>query len=117
MKVKAMEVSAERWDDVLSVRVEGRIDGANARQFEETIRSVIEVSDRAVILDFELLVYISSSGLRAVLMTAKSLWRQDIGFALCSPPNVVRAAFQTSGFDKIMAIHPTRADALASFGR
>ncbi|MDE0409369.1 MAG: STAS domain-containing protein [Alphaproteobacteria bacterium] len=110
-----MEMSAERRDAVLSVRVEGRIDGANARQFEETIRSAIEVSDRAVILDFELLVFISSAGLRAVLMTAKSLWRRDIGFALCSPPDVVRAAFRTSGFDKIIAIHPTRAAAQAAF--
>ena len=112
-----MEVSAERRDAVLSVRVEGRIDGANVRQFEESIRRAIEDSDRAVILDFEQLVYISSAGLRAVLMTAKSVWRRDIGFALCSPPDVVRAAFKTSGFDKIIAIHPTRAEALAAFQR
>ena len=70
-----MDVSAERQDGVLSVRVEGRIDGANARQFEEAVRTAIEDGDRAVILDFEQLVYISSAGLRAVLMTAKSMYQ------------------------------------------
>ena len=112
-----MEVSAERQDGVLSVRVEGRIDGTNVRQFEETIRTAIEDGDRAVIMDFEQLVYISSSGLRAVLMTAKSLRRRDIGFVLCSLPGVVRAAFKTSGFDNIITIHPSKDDALAAFGR
>ena len=112
-----MDVSAERQDGVLCVRAEGRIDGANARQFEETVRTAIEDGDRAVILDFEQLVYIGSAGLRAVLMTAKSMYRHDVGFALCCLTDVVRAAFATSGFDKIIAIHTTRADALAAFGR
>ena len=112
-----MEVSADREDGILSVRVQGRIDGANVRQFMETVRCATEDGDRAVIMDFERLVYISSSGLRAVLMTAKSLRSRDVGFALCSLSAVVRAAFGTSGFDRIIAIHPTRADALAALDR
>ena len=95
----------------------GRIDGTNVRLFEETIRRAIEEDDRAVIMDFGQLVYISSSGLRAVLMTAKSLRTRDVGFALCCLPGVVRAAFKTSGFDKIITIHPTKDDALATFDR
>ena len=57
-----MDVTTERRDSVLSARVGGRIDGANAYEFEETIRGVIEESDRAVIMDFEKLSYISSRG-------------------------------------------------------
>ena len=109
-----MNVTAERQDGILSARVTGRIDAGNVREFEETIRTAIEDGDRAVILDFEKLVYISSAGLRAVLMTAKNLWSRDATFALCSLPDVVRAVFQVSGFDRIIAIHPTRAEALAA---
>ena len=109
-----MEVVAERRNGVLSMHVKGRIDSANARQFEETVRSAIDDGDRAVIMDFERLVYISSAGLRAVLLAAKSLWSRDATFALCSLPDVVRAAFGTSGFDKIITIHPDRTAALAS---
>ena len=109
-----MELTTERHDGVLSARIVGRVDSTNAREFEEAIRTVIEDGDRAVILDFEKLVYISSAGLRAVLMTAKNLWKQDSTFALCSLSEVVREVFQVSGFDKIITIHPTREEALAS---
>ena len=110
----AIEVTTERHAGVLSIRVGGRTDGANARRFEETIRNAIEDGDSAAIVDFERLVYIRSAGLRAVLMTAKGLWRRDARLALCSAQDVLRAAFAMSGFDKIVAIHRTRADALAA---
>ena len=109
-----MDVTTERQDGVLSARVEGRIDGANAVEFEEAIRTAIEESDRAVIMDFEALLYISSVGLRAILLTAKSLWSRDAKFALCSLSGQIREVFEVSGFDKIIAIHPSRVEALAS---
>ena len=109
-----MELISERNDGVLSARVSGRVDSTNAREFEETIRTLIQDGDRAVILDFEKLVYISSAGLRAVLMTAKNLWKRDATFALCSLSNIVREVFEVSGFDRIISIHPTQEEALAS---
>ncbi len=105
-----MELTTERQDGVLSVRVSGRIDGSNAREFEEAI----EESDRAVIMDFEELSYISSAGLRAVLLTAKTLRNQGAKFVLCSLSDPIQEIFEMSGFDKIIAIHPSRVEVLAS---
>lgn len=101
-----MKVVVERQNGVLSARVSGRVDSTNARDFEEAIRTAIEDDDRAVVMDFENLAYISSAGLRAVLMTAKNQWRRDAKFALCSLPDLVREVFEVSGFDKIITIHP-----------
>ena len=112
-----MNVSTERQDGVLSVRVEGRIDGSNVSLFEVTVRTAIEDGDRAVILDFEQLIYLSSAGLRAVLMTSKEMYKRDTGFALCCLTDVVRAVFATSGFDQLITIHSTRAEAFAAFAR
>ena len=109
-----MDVTTERQDGVLSAQVGGRIDGSNATTFEETIRTAVEESDRAVIMDFEQLFYISSAGLRAVLVTAKSLWKQDTRFALCSLSDQIRAVFKSSGFDRMIAIHRSRREALDS---
>ncbi len=109
-----MEVTTERQNGVLSALVSGRVDSTNAREFEEQIRHAIEDDDRAVIMDFEQLAYISSAGLRAVLMTAKNLWRREATFALCALPDVVREVFEVSGFDKIITIHPSREEALAA---
>ena len=109
-----MDVTTERQDGVLSAQVGGRIDGTNASEFEEAIRTAIEESDRAVIVDFEKLAYISSAGLRAILLTAKSLDNRNAKFALCSLSDQIREVFETSGFDKVIAIHSSKAEALAS---
>ena len=112
-----MQVTTERQYGVLTVHVSGRIDAGSASEFEETVRTAIEDGDRLVIMDFENLLFISSSGLRVVLMTAKSLRGRDAAFALCSLSGALLDVFRMSGFDKIIAIHPTRADALASLKR
>ena len=112
-----VSVTTERNDDVLSADVEGRIDGSNVVQFEEAVRTAIEDSDRAVIMDFENLVYISSAGLRAILLTAKSLQNRDAKLLLCSLSDRIREVFEISGFDKILPIHPSKAEALDSLDR
>ena len=109
-----MDVTTKRQDGVLSARVGGRIDGSNAVEFEEAIKTAIEESDRAVIMDFERLTYISSAGLRAILLTAKALGNRNAKFALCSLSGQIREVFEMSGFDKIIAMYPSRVEALAS---
>ncbi len=108
------DVTIERQDDVLSADVSGRIDGSSVVQFEEAFRAAIEDSDRAVIMDFENLFYISSAGLRAILLTAKSLQSRNAKLVLCSLADPIREVFEISGFDKVLPIHPTKAEALAS---
>ena len=54
-----MDVTIKQQDGVLSVRVGGRIDGSNAYEFEKTIKTAIADNDRAVLMDFEKLSYIS----------------------------------------------------------
>lgn len=114
MNREDLSVTTERDDDVLSARIGGCIDGSNAAEFEEVIRTAIEESDRAVIMDFEQLFYISSAGLRAVLLTAKNLWKQGTKFSLCSLPKQVESVFKSGGFDRMITIHGTRSEALDS---
>jgi len=110
-----MDVTTERKDGVLTARVEGRIDGATAVRSEEAVRTAMEEGDRGLVIDCGKLSFISSVGLRAVLMTAKALRGRNAGLALCALSDPVREVFRISGFDSIVAIHPSRADALASF--
>ena len=72
------------------VSVEGRVDGANARKFQKAVETVIEDSDRAVVLDMENLSYISSAGLRSILLIAKGLQKRDsrLQCALSRTPSV-----------------------------
>ena len=109
-----MDVTFDRRDGVLFVSVDGRLDAASAVAFEKTVRTEIGDGDRAVIMDFERLEYIGSAGLRVVYMTASVLRKRDAGFALCSAPDSVAKVIRLSGMEQLIAVHPSRADALAA---
>jgi anti-anti-sigma factor len=111
-----MAINTEREGDTLVAKAEGRIDGTNAREFQDDLDSVIEEGDRAVILNFQDLMYISSAGIRVVLMTAKTLQRREAQFALCSLSEPVREIFEVSGFDKIIPIHASQDEAISALG-
>lgn len=85
-----MEMTTERRAGVLSLGVRGRIDGDSVARFEQAVEAAIAAEDRAVVLDLGALDYLSSAGLRAILLIAKTLWKQDGYFALCSVSDHVR---------------------------
>ena len=87
---------------------DGRIDGANAREFQTALDAAIDDNECAVVLDMERLSYISSAGLRVILLTAKALQGRNRKFAICALSESIREVFEISGFDKIIPIHASR---------
>ncbi|OQY49690.1 MAG: hypothetical protein B6240_02825 [Desulfobacteraceae bacterium 4572_87] len=55
------------------VTVEGRMDAVSAPEFEKFLSALIDEGALKVIVDFEGLDYISSAGLRSVLISAKKI--------------------------------------------
>ena len=109
-----MEISTERDGAALIVAASGRVDGSNSQEFQEGLDAVIDASCRAVVLNLEQLSYISSSGLRVMLLVARKLQRQDAKFALCSLSDSIREVFEISGFDRIIPVHASRPEAVAA---
>lgn len=92
----------------------GRIDGTNAQNFDSSLDETIQESDQAIVLDLEGLVYMSSAGLRTILLTAKRLQQRQASFAICSLRPTIREIFQIAGFDRILSVCDTRSEALSS---
>ena len=109
-----MELSGERDGDVLVLTPGGRIDGSNSADFQSAVMERIDEGSESILLDFSGISYISSAGLRAVLILAKKLNQVDGRFALCSMQQSVRSVFEVSGFVKIIDVHPGRDEALAA---
>ena len=107
-----MEFSTERHDGVLIANVSGRIDPKGASALETAITGALRNGDRFVILDFEQLVYIGNTGVRALRITARVLRDRGARLAVCAPQGVVAAVFAGSGVDTLITVHPTRAAAL-----
>ncbi len=112
-----MEITAERHGETLIAKTEGRVDGTNAREFQTALEESLNDSESGVILDMEKLSYISSAGLRVILLMAKTLQGKNTKFAVCSLSNSIQEVFQISGFDKIITVHTSQAEALAAFNR
>ena len=109
-----MEINTERDGATLIAKAGGRVDGTNASEFQDALKDVIAPGDQAVILDFEDLSYISSAGLRVILLTAKDMRTANVKFVVCALSQSVRDVFTISGFDQIIDIHDTQQAAITA---
>ncbi len=109
-----MAIDALSDGTAVLVLAEQRLDSANAADFNQELESATESSVRAVVIDMETLNYISSAGLRAIMQAVRRMQQQGGSLALCSLSSDVRAVFETSGFDQLIEIHPSRAEAVAA---
>lgn len=109
-----MGINAERANGTVIAKADGRIDSSNSREFHSDLETVVAESDTALVLDFEDVSYISSAGMRVILLAAKNLQKSGMRFVLCSMNDSVREVFTISGFDKIISIHNSQAEALSA---
>ncbi len=93
-----MELQNERRGASLVVRVSGRLDAVSTPTFEAHCQQALAQGERAVILDFGPLEYISSAGLRGVLAVAKSVGAAGGEFTLANARGLVREVLEISGF-------------------
>ena len=109
-------LTTERSGQTLIVSAKGRIDGTNANEVQGVLSSAIEPGVKLMLLDLGGLTYISSAGLRVIMLTARTLDRSGAKFAVGSPAGPIREVFQISGFDQIIPIFDSQAEAIESLG-
>ena len=68
-----MTITSSHADDAVVLRINGRLDAITAPEFESTCQQCINPQTRKVVLDFEGVEYISSAGLRAILLIGKTV--------------------------------------------
>lgn len=107
-----MQIAEHREGATTVAALEGRLDTATAPATEEKLLSLLDGG--ALIADMSGVRYVSSAGLRVLLKAAKQARTKGVGFSVCGLQPAVREVFEISGFDKIIPLHGTRAEALAS---
>ena len=109
-----MNIQAERENGIVVAMANGRIDSSNAREFHSELENVFQEDDKAMILDFAQVAYISSAGMRVILLMLKSFQKNKAKFVICNMNDSIREVFSISGFDRIIDIHDSRTSALAA---
>ena len=109
-----MTVESNKLGQVLVLSPVGRLDAETAPGLQDQIVGHIADGETTMLLDLSDLTYVSSAGLRAILIAAKKLQELDGRFALCGLSDPVAEVFSVSGFDAILTIHVDQPTALTA---
>ena len=97
-----MTIVEERNNNVLTLKIEGRLDTTTAPTLEKTINDILD-GVTELILDMNQLTYVSSAGLRVLLSTQKKM--NKIGtMKLIGVCEDVMEVFEMTGFVDILNI-------------
>lgn len=107
-----MEMSEEVVSGARILSLSNRLDAVTSKPVEERILGLINGGEHRLVVDLARLEYISSAGLRVLLLAAKRMKAVDGRLALCSPTDHVRQVFEISGFASVISIHASRDQAI-----
>jgi len=96
------------------VAAAGRLDSSSAPQFLATVNAATGPGITGLVMDLGDVPYMSSAGLRVILIAAKTLAARGGRLALCGLAPQVAEVIALSRFDVIanLSVHPDRSDAL-----
>lgn len=94
------------------VMPQGRVDITNSIEFEMKMTEAAEGEGIKIILDCSELSYISSSGLRVLLVVRKKITSLNGQFRLCNLQPLLKEIFDISGFSSIFPVFLNREDAI-----
>ena len=110
-----MEITTAARGGAVVLSLAGRIDTVAAPMLEQAVNRAIDAGDRKILLDFSGVSYISSGGLRVLLVSAKKLKDPGDRFGLCCLTADVLKVLRLAGFTSLFSIYTTEGEALAGW--
>lgn len=110
-----MEILETPKEKCLIIGIRGRLDTTNYAQLEKRVMELIDGGQHNLLVDCREMDYVSSSGLRILLMALKKITALKGNFLLCGLQDNIREIFEISGFTSIFKIFPDTDEALKAF--
>ena len=110
--INKFECDVARHKKVIEIKPAGRLDSAHVPIFERILMSRINKGDRHIVVNFDRVMFISSSGLRILLLAGKNLKSKDGTFSLCSLKPQIRDLLRTAAFERLLSIRDNRDEAI-----
>lgn len=110
-----MNIKEAKREKATVLMIEGRIDSVSSADLEKKLIALIETGGvKNIVLDFDAMDYISSAGLRVLLMAAKKTGKLNGKVVLCGLCANVKEVFDISGFTNIFGIFSSLEEAAAA---
>lgn len=100
---------------VTRINLSGRLDIPGVKAIEEKLSALSAAAQQAVVVDISEVSYLSSTGIRALLLNAKAVTKSGKWFAVLHPDENVAKVLNTVGLDRIIPVFETLAEALAKY--
>ena len=99
-----MEINKLKNGGSMEFKLTGRLDTNTAPELTEAVKICVTEEIGEVIFDFSNLDYISSAGLRVILMTQKMMNSRKASMVVRHPNQIISEVFEATGFTDIMKI-------------
>ena len=109
-----MDIEERKEGAAVVVSLNGRLDGTSAPDLEARVSAIVDCGDVRVVLDCSQMSYVSSAGLRALLISARKCQQGSGKLALAALQPECRSVLEMSGFLSIIECHETSEAALAA---
>jgi anti-anti-sigma factor len=112
-----MNVADKRYADAIVLQVGGRLDQETCEDFRPKLTGYVERAVReksGLILDFNGLEYVSSAGLRCLLVASRQMKAAKGRILVADMQPMVAEIFAISHFDLLFEVMPTVREALAA---
>ncbi len=109
-----MQIAVARQEDIAIVTVSGRLSSAMADQFQDRLMAELDDNPKALVVDFADLRFITSSGLRTLIVAAKRGSSEGYRVHLCGMAQAIHEVFEVSGLLRIFVVHSSLDEAMAA---
>ncbi len=100
-----MDINKEQLnDDIIKINLSGRMDVGGVGEIEAEFSTIASTVDMSIIVDMSAVPYMSSIGIRALLINAKAVNRRGQKYALLTPQSDVKNVLEVSGIDQLITI-------------
>ena len=99
-----MKIESSIFNKTLEIKLDGRLDTSTSPELEQYLSSNLTDNVIDVIFDFENLLYISSAGLRLLLMTQKNITAVNGKVTVRNVNSFVMDILDSVGFSDILVI-------------
>lgn len=107
-----MEINIITKENYFLVKISGRIDASNSDEFQDKLQKSEEIAGKPIVFDFNELSYISSAGLRVLMLTYVQCSQESTKICILSPTEMVSEVLTVSGLNEMMPIFNNIEDAV-----
>ena len=103
-----------RENGTLVIQTEDRLYGAKAQAFHDRLEAAIESVEGSVVINLQGLAHVGNAVLRVIVQAIREMQQQNLRLAICASSDDVRAAFRSSGLDRLGPVHTNQSEMLSS---